>query len=366
MQTLTLDLGTRSYPIFISASLLKSEEFWDSLRAQLNVPEQLLLVSDEHVAPLYAQAVQDGLAPAQTQLLVLPAGESSKNTTTLNRILDTLVEGSYQRDAAVVALGGGVVGDMAGFAAACYMRGIAFIQIPTTLLAQVDSSVGGKTGINHALGKNLIGAFHQPRAVIIDTTTLATLDPRELRAGLAEVIKYGCMYDADFFAWLETNITALLALDAEALSYAIKRSCEIKADVVARDEREKGERALLNFGHSFGHAIEQYTQYKIWLHGEAVAVGMLMAAHLSVHMGLLDEPGLQRIHRLIEAADLPVNAGSCDVDALLVAMKKDKKNTASEQRLIVLNAIGTSEVRNDCPADLVKASLHHYCQPHHD
>lgn len=357
MQTITVELGSRSYPIYIGEGLLSSSEFWAHFRATINIPPKLLIVSDQNVAPHYYKPVQQQLKPVISSSCVLTAGEEHKNIDSYQQILNALIEGGFQRDTAVVALGGGVVGDMAGFASASFMRGIDFIQIPTTLLAQVDSSVGGKTGINHALGKNLIGAFHQPLAVIIDTDTLSTLAPREVRAGLAEVIKYGCIYDTAFFSWLEEHIAELLDLDAAALAYAIKRSVEIKAAIVARDEKEKGERALLNFGHSFGHAIEQATGYSVWLHGEAVAIGMLMAAELSARMGCLDDTEVRRLESLIANAGLAINAGGIDHKALVKAMQKDKKNTATEQRLILLNGLGRSQVRTDCSQSDIDASL---------
>jgi 3-dehydroquinate synthase len=282
-------------------------------------------------------------------VISLPDGESHKTLQNVSLILDELVAKKAGRDVTIVALGGGVVGDIAGFAAACYMRGIAFIQIPTTLLAQVDSSVGGKTGVNHEHGKNLIGAFHQPRLVLIDIDTLTSLPDRELKAGLAEVIKYGAMVDAEFFAWLEGNMAALLARDRAALVYAIRRSCELKAEVVAADEREAGRRALLNFGHTFGHAIENSMGYGEWLHGEAVAVGMLMAATLSG----LDTEATTRLENLLKAAGLPTQPPQVDAGKLRAAMDMDKKAAAKQLRFVLLRSLGDAYLTSDYDADLL-------------
>jgi 3-dehydroquinate synthase len=341
-QTLTVELGARSYPIIIGESLLA-----DGYDLSRHLPSShCLVVTNETVGPLYLDVLKRCLGDVTPQALSLPDGESWKTVDAVNRILDALVEGKSPRDSAIVALGGGVVGDIAGFAAACYMRGIAFIQVPTTLLAQVDSSVGGKTGVNHPGGKNLIGAFHQPRAVIIDTTTLDTLPEREYAAGLAEVIKYGAIIDADFFAWLEDNISALAARDKAALADAIRRSCEIKADVVAADEREAGQRALLNFGHTFGHAIENTMGYGEWLHGEAVAAGMVMAARLSG----LDDADIDRLTRLLASAGLPTSPPKAGAAALKDAMQLDKKAFEGGLRFVLLNAIGAACVTSDYDA----------------
>src|SRR5690348_10792176 len=283
METLRVELGSRSYPIVIGRGLLGERSLFEQ-----HVPARdLLVVSNTVVAPLYLDALEACLQPRRVVATILPEGESHKTLANVARILDVLVANRFGRDCAVVALGGGVVGDMAGFAAATYQRGVDFVQLPTTLLAQVDSSVGGKTGVNHPGGKNLIGAFHQPVAVIADTDTLKTLPPRELRAGLAEVIKYGLISDGSLFAWLEQNMEKLLAHDPEALAHVIRRSCEIKAEIVGRDERETGDRALLNLGHTFGHALESATGYTKWLHGEAVGAGLLMAATMSHEAGLI-------------------------------------------------------------------------------
>ncbi len=283
MYTLNLDLGERSYPIYIGSGILADQQL---LRRHVS-GRQVMLVTNEVVAPLYLDKVRAGYPGISCSQVVLPDGEENKNLATLELVFDQLLAERHNRGTTIVALGGGVVGDMAGFAAACYQRGVNFVQVPTTLLAQVDSSVGGKTGVNHPLGKNMIGAFYQPQCVIIDTETLQTLPARHYRAGIAEVIKYGIIADREFFVWLENNYSSLLSLREDALHYAITRSCEIKARVVAQDERESGLREILNLGHTFGHAIETEQGYGEWLHGEAVAAGMVMAADLSVRMGLL-------------------------------------------------------------------------------
>ena len=334
--TLTVDLGERSYPIVIGRDLLDGHfDLSEFVRGS-----DCLVVSNETVAPLYYERLRANLPGCDVRSINLPDGESFKTVATMLSILDRLVESRANRDVAIVALGGGVVGDIAGFAAACYMRGVDFIQVPTTLLAQVDSSVGGKTGVNHAQGKNLIGAFYQPRVVLIDTNTLDTLPDRELAAGLAEVIKYGAICDAGFFAWLETNMTKLLARDADALGYAIHRCCALKAEVVAEDEREAGRRAILNFGHTFGHAIEHCQGYGEWLHGEAVAAGMLMAARLSELSG----KDIDRLERLIAAAGLPTRPPAIAPDDWQKAMGMDKKVQGKALRFVLLQAIGESRV----------------------
>lgn len=337
--TLTVDLGDRSYPIVIGRGLLDGNF---DLNAFVRGSD-CLVVSNETVAPLYYEKLCANLAGCDVNGINLPDGESFKTIATMRSILDRLVELRANRDIAVIALGGGVVGDIAGFAAACYMRGVDFIQVPTTLLAQVDSSVGGKTGVNHAQGKNLIGAFHQPRVVLIDTNTLDTLPDRELAAGLAEVIKYGAICDAEFFAWLEANMTNLLARDPDALEQAIRRSCELKAEVVAEDEREAGRRAILNFGHTFGHAIEHCHGYGEWLHGEAVAAGMIMAARLSG----LPADDVDRLAALVAAAGLPTEPPAIAADAWLDAMGMDKKVQAKQLRFVLLDAIGESRVSSE-------------------
>ena len=338
-RSITVELGERSYPIFIGSGLLGGGF---DLSAHVRGPD-CLVVTNETVEPLYLDALMAGLAGKQVRVISLPDGEAYKTLETVEDILDTLVENSANRDTTVVALGGGVVGDIAGFAAACYMRGVDFIQVPTTLLAQVDSSVGGKTGVNHASGKNLIGAFHQPRAVLIDTDTLKTLPDRELKAGLAEVIKYGAIVDADFFAWIEDNLEALIARDVEALAAAIQRSCELKAAIVAEDERESGRRAILNFGHTFGHAIEHCQGYGEWLHGEAVAAGMVMAAQLSAE----DAAMAVRIETLLQRAGLPTQPPSIAATDFMAAMGMDKKVQQKQLRFVLLRELGDAFVSSD-------------------
>ena len=342
-QTITVDLGERSYPIVVGDGLFDGGF---DLSAYIAGPD-CLLVSDAVVGGLYRERLLANLGSKATSYVELPAGEAHKSVATMQLILDALVAVGAARDTTVVALGGGVVGDISGFAAACYMRGVRFIQVPTTLLAQVDSSVGGKTGVNHPQGKNLIGAFHQPQVVMIDTGTLSTLPDRELRAGLAEVIKYGAICDRDFFAWLESNLDALLSKDATALAYAISRSCELKAAVVADDEREKGRRAILNFGHTFGHAIEHCQGYGEWLHGEAVAAGMVLAAELSG----LDEESTERLRNLIDRAGLPVAAPSISAADWMRTMGADKKVEQQQMRFVLLRGLGDAFVTGDYNRD---------------
>ena len=358
--TLELDLGERSYPIHIGPGLLAEP---DLLRPHIH-GRQVMVVSNETVAPLYLAQVEALLAGLEVRSVILPDGEEYKTLEVLNRIFDALLENRFNRNCCIVALGAGVVGDMAGFAAACYQRGVDFIQIPTTLLAQVDSSVGGKTGVNHRLGKNMIGAFHQPRCVLADTDTLSTLDDRQLSAGLAEVIKYGLIRDAAFFAWLEDNMERLLARDSDALVEAIRTSCRCKADIVAADERESGQRALLNLGHTFGHAIETGTGYGNWLHGEAVAVGMLMAADLSARHGWLAPADVERIRRLLVRARLPVTPPpELDRQRFLELMAVDKKAVDGGIRLVLLDAIGRASVRDDYDPALLDQTLGAGLQP---
>jgi 3-dehydroquinate synthase len=356
VNTLTVELGARSYPILIGAGLLTQGELLEQHIRRRDV----LLVSNTTVAPLYAPSLIAALPSRRVVEAVLPDGEAHKTLANVARLIDVLVANRFNRDCTLVALGGGVVGDMGGFAAACYQRGIDFVQAPTTLLAQVDSSVGGKTGVNHPGGKNLIGAFHQPVAVIADTETLRTLPDRELRAGLAEVIKYGLIRDAAFFAWLEANIEKLLARDSGALAHAIRRSCELKAEIVARDEREQGERALLNLGHTFGHAIESATGYTQWLHGEAVGAGMLMAATFSRECGLLSGGEPERLQRLLERAGLPTRVPGVSSQQMIEHMSIDKKVQAGRVRFVLLKGIGASIVSSDYP----DAALHRALAAH--
>jgi 3-dehydroquinate synthase len=357
MKTLVVELGERSYPIYIGKGLLARGEL---LKPHV-AGRQVMIVSNDTVAPLYLQKVQASLAGLECHCVVLPDGERYKDWPTLNRIFDALLEKRCDRRVTLLALGGGVVGDMAGFAAACYQRGVPFIQVPTTLLAQVDSSVGGKTGINHPLGKNMIGAFHQPRCVLIDTDTLATLPDRELSAGLAEVIKYGLIRDSGFFAWLETGMDALLRRDPDALAKAIEHSCRNKAEVVAADERESGLRALLNLGHTFGHAIETGLGYGTWLHGEAVAAGMGLAAALSVRQGWIDAALQARIEALIKRARLPVRApAALEPARMRELMAVDKKAQDGRVRLVLLKALGRAVVTDEYDPAVLQAVLQEY------
>jgi 3-dehydroquinate synthase len=354
MQTLQVDLGDRSYPIHIGTGLLGTSE----LVAPYVRGSQVMIVSNETVAPLYLEKTRQMFAGFRTEAVILPDGEQYKTLAVWERIFDALLGQRFDRSCTLVALGGGVVGDMTGFAAACYQRGVDFIQIPTTLLSQVDSSVGGKTGVNHPLGKNMIGAFHQPRCVIADTETLNTLDDRQLSAGLAEVIKYGLINDLPFFDWLESNMEALLRRDPEALAYAIARSCQDKADIVAADEKESGRRALLNLGHTFGHAIETGMGYGEWLHGEAVATGMVLAAELSAQLGWLDSAVVERIRSLLRKARLPVVAPKAlSSDRFLELMAVDKKVQDGKLRLVLMKGLGESLITSAPGVSEIRAAL---------
>jgi len=343
-RTLEVDLGPRSYPIHIGPGLIDEPAI---LEARIT-GHQVMVVTNETVAPLYLDRVERALGAYRIARVVLPDGEAYKTLETWGHIIDSFLDHRFARDCTLIALGGGVIGDIAGFAAACYQRGVAFIQVPTSLLAQVDASVGGKTGVNHALGKNMIGTFHQPRAVLADTDTLGTLPDHELAAGIAEVIKYGLIRDPAFFAWLEANIKKLRARDTDALAYAIERSCRNKAEVVAADELEVGKRALLNLGHTFGHAVETGTGYGAWLHGEAVGVGMCMAADLSARLGWLNDDSVRRIRSLVAAAGLPTappaNIGPARFREL---MSMDKKVMDNRLRLVLLQGIGKALVTAD-------------------
>jgi 3-dehydroquinate synthase len=353
-QQVRIALGERSYDIEIGAGLLAAPSSWQGLPAAATA----LIVTNATVAPLYAARLRESLAARYRRVLevVLPDGEEHKNWTTLNLIFDALLRHGCDRKTVLFALGGGVVGDMTGFAAASYMRGVPFVQVPTTLLSQVDSSVGGKTGINHPLGKNMIGAFYQPARVVCDLDTLATLPPRELSAGLAEVIKYGPIADMAFLDWIEANIDALVRRDRAALAHAVRRSCEIKAEVVGQDERESGLRAILNFGHTFGHAIEAGLGYGEWLHGEAVGCGMVMALHLSHRLGLVDEAFVQRLTKLIARAQLPTVGPALGAERYLELMRVDKKAEAGEIRFVVIERPGSAAMRG-APEELVRAVL---------
>ncbi|MGD9834883.1 MAG: 3-dehydroquinate synthase [Piscinibacter sp.] len=343
IERVRIDLAERSYDILIGSELLAAPASYEGLPRSADA----MIVTNTTVAPLYAPRLQAvlGTRHPQVHLVELPDGEVHKDWQTLNLIFDALLARACDRKTVLYALGGGVVGDMTGFAAACYMRGVPFVQVPTTLLAQVDSSVGGKTAINHPLGKNMIGAFYQPLRVIADLDTLRTLPRREIAAGLAEVIKYGPIADDDFLGWLETHADALMALDSGALARAVKRSCEIKAKVVGADEREAGLRAILNFGHTFGHAIESGLGYGQWLHGEAVGCGMVMAADLSRRLGLIDEGYTRRIRRIVERCGLPVRGPALGADRYLELMRLDKKAEAGEIRFVVIEAPGRAGMR---------------------
>ena len=356
---LRVELGARGYPIHIGPGLRHRADLF----AQAIQGRQVLVVSDTTVAPLYLDDLCNALTEFECRTLVLPDGEEHKTLATVEHIFDTLLEQRFERSATVLALGGGVVGDMAGFAAACYQRGIPFVQVPTTLLAQVDSSVGGKTGVNHPHGKNMIGAFHQPRAVIVDTETLDTLAERQLRAGVAEVIKYGLIRDAGFFVWLEQNMARLLARDRAALAEAVARSCANKAEIVAEDELESGVRALLNLGHTFGHAIETGTGYGRWLHGEAVAMGTVLAADLSLRMGWLSMAERDRLVALHLAADLPIEVPpGLGPDDFLRLMAVDKKVSGGRLRLVLLQAIGRAVITAEFDAGMLQATLDSACR----
>ena len=357
MQTLTVDLGDRSYPIYIGPGLLRNKELYSPhVKGR-----QVLIVTNETVAPIYLDDVKSALTDYQVDTVILPDGEKYKDLDTLNMIFDELLDRRHNRTTTLVALGGGVIGDMTGFAAATYQRGVNFIQVPTTLLSQVDSSVGGKTAVNHPLGKNMIGAFHQPQAVIADTDTLETLPLREMAAGMAEVIKYGLISDSEFYLWLQDNVAGLMSGDDESLAEAIYRSCENKADVVAQDEREGGIRATLNLGHTFGHAIEAHQGYGKWLHGEAVGAGMMMAADLSKRLGYLTERDEHDLLRLLQAAHLPVKGPkdmSCD--DYISRMAVDKKVLDGALRLVLLKGIGEAYITSDVPRDLLEETLMAY------
>lgn len=363
MQRLTVDLGERSYPIFIGENLLGNTDLY----APYIRGKQVLIVTNTTIAPLYLQQVKAALAGYQVDEVILPDGEEYKTLETLNLIYDALLEHQHNRTTTLIALGGGVIGDMCGYAAASYQRGVNFIQVPTTLLSQVDSSVGGKTGVNHALGKNMIGAFHQPQAVIADTQTLNTLPAEELSAGIAEVVKYGLICDAEFYQWLQQNMQQLIEKSPAALAYAIERSCQNKAKVVAQDEKEGGIRAILNLGHTFGHAIESHQGYGNWLHGEAVAAGMVQATDLSWRLGNLEAQDVRDLVVLLEQAKLPVK-GPQDMSEqdYLQRMQVDKKVLDGAIRLVLLKTIGEAYVTADFDSKLLLQTLNaneHLGQP---
>ena len=358
MQKLDVSLAERSYPIYIDRGLLGQDLIRRHVRGN-----QVMVISNETIAPLYLEAVTEGLADLQCDTLILPDGEQHKTLATLERIFDALMANRHSRTTTLVALGGGVIGDMVGFAAACYQRGVDFIQVPTTLLAQVDSSVGGKTAVNHPRGKNMIGAFHQPRAVVIDTAVLDTLPEREFAAGMAEVIKYGLIRDPRFFQWLLDNQAALAARERAPVAEAILRSCRNKAEVVAADETEQGNRALLNLGHTFGHAMETFTGYRDWLHGEAVAAGMVMAARMSQELGWLNQADLDRVSDSLAAWKLPVTApeGMARAD-FSELMALDKKVQNGRLRLVLLNQIGDALVTGEYDTNALTRTLEAFCE----
>ncbi|PKO86369.1 MAG: 3-dehydroquinate synthase [Betaproteobacteria bacterium HGW-Betaproteobacteria-12] len=359
MQTLNVALGERSYPIHIGCGILSDAGLITPHLKQ----KKVVVVTNTTVAPLYLAALQGALEQAGVAALpvILPDGEQYKTWETLNQIFDALLGSHSERGTTLIALGGGVIGDMGGFAAACYQRGMPFIQMPTTLLSQVDSSVGGKTAINHPLGKNMIGAFYQPRLVVADLSTLDTLPDRELKAGMAEVIKYGLIRDPEFFSWLEANVDRLMGRDKTALAYAVARSCANKAEVVAADERESGERALLNLGHTFGHAIETGLGYGEWLHGEAVAAGTLIAAELSLRLGWLDDKALQRVEGIFARVGLPVTGPRLGVACYLELMSHDKKVVDGKLRLVLLQSIGRAVVSEAASDQLIGAAIEARC-----
>ena len=354
METLTVNLAERSYPIHVGAGLLTSS----ALFAPHIAGQRVMIVTNDTVAPLYLDVLCHTLAAYQVESLVLPDGEAHKTLASFERIMSALLEGKHGRDTTLIALGGGVIGDLVGFAAACYQRGVPFIQVPTTLLSQVDSSVGGKTAVNHPLGKNMIGAFYQPKAVIIDIDCLRSLPQRELAAGMAEVIKYGIIWDEEFFNWLELHTSDIQALQSHALSKVILRCCAIKADVVSQDETENGVRALLNLGHTFGHAIEAEKGYGNWLHGEAVAVGSVQAAETSLRLALLAQHDVDRIKALLVKAHLPITApADMEFDDYLHHMLRDKKVKAGKLRLVLPVAIGRADLFTDVEPSVLRAVI---------
>lgn len=355
MRTITVELGERSYPIHIGKDILTAKDLYGSL---IDPSSKGMIITNSTVKKLYLSKVEEALSDFDVVSYTIPDGESFKNLDILNNIVTELLKRRFDRKSCLVALGGGVIGDITGFAAACYQRGIDFIQIPTTLLAQVDSSVGGKTAVNHELGKNMIGAFHQPRGVIADVSVLESLPEREFSAGLAEVIKYGLIRDAEFFAWLEENMDRVSAREPEALETVIERSCANKAEVVAEDEKESGLRAILNLGHTFGHAIETALRYQVWLHGEAVGLGLLMAADMSARLGYLSQEDVARVHKLVERAGLkialPDKLKSVDLREFMAV---DKKAQGGRLRLILLAAIGRATISDDFDESVLQKTL---------
>ena len=356
MKTLTVGLGDRSYPIYIGNGILRAERLERHICGK-----QVMIVTNETVAPLYLEKLKVELESFEVDVTQLHDGEQFKTLTAIDQVIDHLLTQRHNRSTTLIALGGGVVGDITGFAASCYQRGVDFIQVPTTLLSQVDSSVGGKTGVNHRHGKNMIGAFYQPQAVLIDTSTLQTLPARELSAGLAEVVKYGLIDDPEFLDWLETNADALVSAEPAALVYAIEASCACKARVVEEDETEQGRRAILNLGHTFGHAIEGFMQYKQWLHGEAVAVGMVMAASMSVRCGYLQQSDVERVSNLLSRMNLPVRPPvAMTPEDFMQYMAVDKKNVGGSLRLVLLHAMGEAVITDRFDSDALVRTLIDY------
>ncbi len=357
MKVITVDLDERSYPIYIGASMLVDAAL---INKQIT-SKQILIVTNETIAPLYLHVIENNLSGVDYDVLILPDGERFKSVDSLNLIITRLIERKFNRTCLLIALGGGVIGDLTGFAAACYQRGVKFMQIPTTLLAQVDSSMGGKTAINHPLGKNMIGAFYQPCAVFADTTVLGSLPDRELLAGLAEIIKYGLIRDKAFYEWLEANMSLLIDRDNDALTYAIERSCLNKVAVVVQDERETGIRATLNLGHTFGHAIETALSYKEWLHGEAVGCGMLMAADLSMRLGFIGQAQVDRIKSLLERAQLPTKIHkNIKLEQMLENMKVDKKSKEGVLYLVLLDDIGDAIITADYTRQALTETINYF------
>ena len=353
MNTETVNLKDRSYPIFIGKGASQEPEaLIDRVKGS-----DVAIISDEVVAPLYLNQLLEGLPEKNIITYVLPKGEQEKKLKTVHKIIDHLLQNGFGRDATLISLGGGVVCDITGFVASVFMRGVSVIQIPTTLLAQVDASVGGKTGVNHSLGKNLIGSFYQPSTVVCDTAFLSTLDPKEMSDGLAEIIKYGLIYDRDFFVWLQTNISNILEQDRASLGHAVQRSCQIKAEIVAQDEREQSIRAILNFGHTFGHAIENQTGYDQWSHGQAIAAGMVLAAKLSAKMSLISEEDVELIKDILLRAGLPVEPPKISTHDFVDAMKADKKVKARVIQLVLLNEIGSAFLTADYSEEDLEETL---------
>ncbi len=353
MRTLSVSLEDRSYPIYIGEGISAGDEIYSK---HLN-SKKIALITNEEIADLYLSEMSQSLGSFDLKTLVLPEGESQKNLETVEKAVEFLSDNGIDRDSSIIAFGGGVIGDITGFVASSYMRGIKFLQVPTTLLAQVDSSVGGKTGVNIRQGKNLIGAFYQPSAVIADTRFLSTLQPRRFSEGLAEVIKYGLIRDHGFFEWLETNTSRILDLEAEAMAHLIEKCCQIKAEVVSEDEKESSVRAELNFGHTFGHAIESLTDYNSYSHGEAVAIGMVMATSLSESMGMISSEDKERVKKLIKAVNLPTKKPNLNGDDFFESMKRDKKTHDGEIRLILLENIGRAIITSDYPNELLMKTI---------